>query len=428
MQQVTLKCPKCGYSQEERQDCVRCGIVFAKYYAMYPQGRDMPAEGQDAALFSSPASGDTLSVEISDLRQGVREIANRLTDVEFDRAERGLLRGDVKSVEQKVAELEEDLRSRLLALENRASDPAQTPQAASAEALDCLARRVGLIEQQLEGLATLARSQDPRTEGMIGEIATRQGRLEDRLAQLVSGIQTGEESGLSAKKELGELRQAVQKATVRYTEIGDLKKNHLVLQNEIETLRRDQEILRQQPANGTLAKIAQLESEAGALRAEARQMLKRLESIEADFSTRLQEARAAASAGPESAEVGSSISRLDAHMTRQQAALEKQNEIFTSELLRIEGWNQSMTTGLQETSDGLKEACRRIDGFASDVDVLKQESTQLRAQLQAFQNRVPGPGPAADAKPQSAAEGDLHAIKEGLDQIRVFMQTLSQKL
>ena len=430
MQLVTMKCPKCGHSQEERQDCVRCGIVFAKYYAMYPLDRDMPPEGQEAMVSSHAVPADTLSAEISELRQGVREIASRLSDVEFERAERSLLRGELKSVELGVAELADDLRSRLLALENRPPDPdpAQMSQGLSGTALDDLAGRFEQIEEQLQGLAAQARSQDPGTADMIRGIATRQSGLEDRIEKLIAGLQQGGEASQSAEKALEELRQAVQSATVRYSEIGELKKNHLVLQNEIETLRRDQETLRKQPANGTPARITQLESEVGALRAELRQTLKRLESMEADFAAQLQEVRASAPANPDGAGMSSALAQLNANLKEDKAAWAQRSEFLSSELRRFEDWNQSMSTGLQETSDGLKESCRRIDSLTSDVRVLKQESMQLRTQLQALQGRAQEPGPSRDTDRPSPVEGDLHAIKEGLDQIRVFMQTLAQKL
>jgi chromosome segregation ATPase len=241
MQLVTMKCPKCGHSQEERADCVRCGIVFAKYYAMYPQGKDMPAEGQETMVSSYAVPADTLSVEVSELRQGVREIASRLSDVEFDRAERSLLRGELKTVEQRVTELFEDLKNRLLAVEERTSEPepAETQPEPSGIVLEDLAERLGQIEDQLDRLAAQPQRQDPVTADTIREVTKRQSGLEGRIDKLIAELQRGEEESQPAGRALEELREAVQSATVRYSEIGELKKNHLVLQNEIETLRRD---------------------------------------------------------------------------------------------------------------------------------------------------------------------------------------------
>jgi chromosome segregation ATPase len=126
--------------------------------------------------------------------------------------------------------------------------------------------------------------------------------------------------------------------------------------------------------------------------------------------------------------MSSALAQLNANLKEDKAAWAQRSEFFSSELRRFEDWNQSMSTGLQETSDGLKESCRRIDSLTSDVRVLKQESMQLRTQLQALQGRAQEPGPSRDADRPSPVEGDLHAIKEGLDQIRAFMQTLAQKL
>jgi DNA repair exonuclease SbcCD ATPase subunit len=260
MQLLTMKCPKCGHSQEERQDCLRCGIVFAKYYAMYPQGTDLPMEGQEKMVASYAVPADTLSAEVSELRQGVREIASRLSDVEFDHAERSLLRGEVKTVEQRVTELVEDLRNRMLALEERTSglEQAEARPEPPGITIEEVAGRLAQMDEQLDRLVSQPPSQDPVTAETIRKVAMRQSGLEDRIDKLVAGLQLGAEAGQPAERALEELRQAVQTATVRYSEIGELKKNHLVLQNEVETLRRDQEVLLSRPANGTAARLAQI--------------------------------------------------------------------------------------------------------------------------------------------------------------------------
>jgi chromosome segregation ATPase len=430
MQLVTMKCPKCGHSQEERLDCIRCGIVFAKYYAMYPQAADLPQENQETVFSPHPAPADALSGEVSELRQGVREIASRLTDVEFERAERNLLRGEIKSVEQKVNELAEDLGNRVSALEEYVSNPGPTqgPESGPATALGEMLERLAQIERQVGALAIQTPPQDMEMAEMIREISTRQDGLEGRLDELIEGFRQKVEASESSGKDLGELRQAVQSATVRYSEIGDLKKNHLVLQNEIETLRRDQENLRNQPSNGTAVRLSQLESEVAALRAELRQTLKRLESTEAGLSAQLQETKTCQPAGPDSVAISSALARIDANLKEDKAAWLQQKELFSSEMRRFEDWNQSVSTGLQETNDGLKEACRRIEGLVSDIRVLKQESTQLRTQVQALQDRGLDTRPPDLADQPPAVETDLHDIREGMEQIRLFMQNLARKL
>jgi chromosome segregation ATPase len=396
---------------------------------MYPQGKDMPTEGQETMVSSYAVPADTLSVEVSELRQGVREIASRLSDVEFDRAERSLLRGELKTVEQRVTELFEDLKNRLLAVEERTSEPepAETQPEPSGIVLEDLAERLGQIEDQLDRLAAQPQSQDPVTADTIREVTKRQSGLEGRIDKLIAELQRGEEESQPAGRALEELREAVQSATVRYSEIGELKKNHLVLQNEIETLRRDQEALLNKPANGTAARLAQLETEVAAQRAELRQTLKHLESMEAGLAVRMQEARSSGSGNADAAGLSSTLAQLNASLREDKAAWGQQSEFFSSELRRFEDWNRSISTGLQETSDGLKESCHRIDSLLSDVSALKQESMRLRAQLQALQDRSRKPAQARPSNQASQFEGELHAIREGLDQIRAFMQTLAQK-
>ncbi len=429
MRALTMKCPKCGHSQEERQDCVRCGIVFAKYYAMYPQDKDMPMDGQEAMVSSHAVPADTLMVEVSELRQGVREIASRLSEVEFDRAERSLLRGEVKSVEQRVTELVEDVRNRLVKLEEhtREADETKMRPEPSGTTIEELAERLEEVEGQLDRLPAQPPTENPATADKIREVIIRQSGLEDRIDKLTAGLQREAGASRPAEGALEELRQAVQNATVRYSEIGELKKNHLVLQNEIETLRRDQAALLTKPANGTAARVTQLESEVAALRAEMRQTLKRLESMEVDFAAKLQEVRSSAPAGAESAGLLSALAQLKSSLEKDKEAWTRQSEFVASELRRFEDWNQSVSTGLQETSDGLKDSCKRIEGLFSDVGVLKQEAAQLRVQIQTLQERTRKPVQPRPSNQASQVEGDLHALREGLDQIRVFMQTLSQK-
>ncbi len=429
MQVLTMKCPKCGHSQEERLDCVRCGIVFAKYYAMYPQGKDMPIEGQEAIVSSYAAPADTLLAEVSELRQGVREVASRLSDVEFDRAERSLLRGEVKSVEQRVTELVEDLRNRLQALEDRIPEPDQagTQPEASGIAIEELAERLEKVEEQLDRISARPQAENPVTAEKICEVTARQRGLEDRIDKLVAGLQREAEASRPVEGSLQELRQAVQNVTVRYSEIGELKKNHLVLQNDIETLRRDQAALLNLPANGTAARVTQLESEVAALRAELRQVLKRLEAMEVDLTAKLQVTRSSSSGDADHAGLSSALDQLKSSVEGDKEAWTRQIELFSSELRRFEDWNQSVSTGLQETSDGLKGSCQRIEGLLSDVGVLKQEVALLSAQTQGLQERPRKPAQTRPANQPSQFEGDLRAIREDLDQIRVFMQTLSQK-
>jgi len=46
-------CPKCGFDQDERIDCLRCGVIFSKYFAVHPEARPVRAESADAPADSA---------------------------------------------------------------------------------------------------------------------------------------------------------------------------------------------------------------------------------------------------------------------------------------------------------------------------------------------------------------------------------------
>jgi chromosome segregation ATPase len=383
MQLVTIKCPKCGYLQEESEDCVRCGIIFAKYYALHTPERAIPQEGQDPgpAPYSVPA--ETLAAEVSELRQNLRDVARRLNDMDFERAERSVLRGETKALEQRLNESLAGLSGRVQTLEGR--DPGleleQLKEELWEKELGPFMDRLDRLEEGLDKLISLVPDDLPGEPAP--DPAARLDRLEGRMESIAAALEKVPRDARPAEdliRELEEMRNAVRTATVRYTEIGELKKNHLVLQNEIDTLRRELDSLRNQPSNGTAAKLGQLDSELAALRAEARQTLKQLEALEGRVTSQAQAAKEAA----EGNGLRDALAGLEAKLA-----------------------DQSLTAAL------------RIDALTSDVSLAKGTAHELRLRLQALQESLDAPAP------ESRLERDVRAIKDGLEQIRDFMQSLA---
>jgi chromosome segregation ATPase len=100
-------CPKCGLEQEERIDCLECGIVFSKFNTLYASSNaaDIPKEEP------------MIRNEIAELQMRVRELNNRLIEVEFEKAERKQLRSDLKNLEQQFRQVQEQMGSGMQKLE-----------------------------------------------------------------------------------------------------------------------------------------------------------------------------------------------------------------------------------------------------------------------------------------------------------------------
>jgi polyhydroxyalkanoate synthesis regulator phasin len=144
------------------------------------------------------------------------------------------------------------------------SDLAQLKMAA-AEApsrLDRLAREVA----DLRG-AELGSLRDRWTElaGLVEEVR-REARAGSAAAPLPS-------AGTPPRADLEALQQSLQAVTVRYSEIGELKRSQLAAAASIESLEREIATLREASQKGSLSRVEDLEREVGALKAEVRRIL-----------------------------------------------------------------------------------------------------------------------------------------------------------
>jgi DNA repair exonuclease SbcCD ATPase subunit len=149
-----VNCPKCGYEQEERLDCRKCGVVFSKYIAMQTEASATPGShvpGENGA-----------PIEILELRQNIRDLNRRFSEVEFERVERSQIKGELKLLDKKVQTSSEQISQRLEDLEKLLSSPqapppppdgavfAQVQQEILEANVDPLARRLSRVEETLE--------------------------------------------------------------------------------------------------------------------------------------------------------------------------------------------------------------------------------------------------------------------------------------
>ncbi|MDM7998065.1 MAG: hypothetical protein QUT30_20540 [Acidobacteriota bacterium] len=108
----SMVCPKCGFSQEKRSDCKKCGIIFSKYYALYPSSKAGDGiEGESPSSQEMP--GRELRMRIQELQDQVQTLSSRCAQVEFEKAERSQLRQDLRSLERQLAENVERLEMRM---------------------------------------------------------------------------------------------------------------------------------------------------------------------------------------------------------------------------------------------------------------------------------------------------------------------------
>jgi TolA-binding protein len=98
-----MNCPKCGFAQEQRLDCKKCGVVFSKYYALYPSTKPAVPTASDDPIEQELLERERKSA-IADLQTQIRELNARLEEMAFEKAERNQLRTDLKNLEKQLQE------------------------------------------------------------------------------------------------------------------------------------------------------------------------------------------------------------------------------------------------------------------------------------------------------------------------------------
>jgi chromosome segregation ATPase len=222
---ITVNCPKCGFEQEERLDCKKCGIVFSKYTALhFPdklqnpedighfQAKEIPEEDADYGLM--------------ELRQTLRDLSRRFSEIEFERAQRHQLRTEIKNLEQKFQEELASLASRMDAAlklwEERAAlqEPKTWPKAEfdqlllRVEALEgfpeSCTRGLDALKAELAGLEANYSEDDPRTSDAIAAIDLK---CQERLlpfSKLAQDVEQNDAQCKSLETDMRKMQQAVE--------------------------------------------------------------------------------------------------------------------------------------------------------------------------------------------------------------------------
>jgi chromosome segregation ATPase len=347
-------------------------VVFSKYLALRGQNPAMPPDvpGPQNNFNASPEGSPEEPPELLEIRRFLKDVQQRFNELEFERAERRRIGGELRSLEARLEEnldrisaLEEGMEQSLSALAALPEPPsrgdfAELRKEVSAIDIEAIGRRIERVEQ---GLATcidaLARLADPGVHEQLTRLDARLTSVEAAAAN--SAQVKAEPPPDSVLKELGELKAALQNVTLRYSEIGELKKNHLVLRDMLESLEQSTASLRKEALSFNTAKAADLEKEVLALRAELRQWCGRIDGLEA---------------------------RLPDSEEESETAAHKEIALLREEFL--------------------------------------QGQTQLQILQKQFESLVEPRTQAAGA----SSQGEMSGIRENLDEIRRFMSTLSHKL
>ncbi len=196
-----MVCPKCGYAQEARLDCRKCGVVFSKYYALFPPGKPAGSNGAEEPIAQAPAEQDRA---FADLQFQVRELSGRFAGIEFEKAERNQLRIDLRHLENQVQANQENMATRLQQVEKRfAEEPVARSETAEPEVsvqLAAILDRVEQIEDRLRNLEHLS--------GQVSDLEEKTGNNSQLMFELQSQHSAIREEVSEVRSQLEFVRQA----------------------------------------------------------------------------------------------------------------------------------------------------------------------------------------------------------------------------
>lgn len=221
-----MNCPKCGYAQEQRLDCKKCGVVFSKYLALFRSAR--PAEGMPATDAGAPEPPDhDIRLAFAELQATVKALHSRFAEIEFEKAERNQLRTDLKNLERQLHENAAQLGSRLEQCEQRPDKPS-VPQIHH-EALDfeipAIHDRLENVEDRMRGLElagqyiTEMREKQEACLSRASELESQIADLRGEIADIRGALQAQEprtpleEDVHVIRKNLEDLRQLLNRNT-----------------------------------------------------------------------------------------------------------------------------------------------------------------------------------------------------------------------
>jgi chromosome segregation ATPase len=207
----TTVCPKCGFEQETRPDCKKCGVVFSKYYALFPSGKE--ESGGAPHPQPEPDCGGN-----ADLQPYLNELSAKLREVEFERVVRNNLQLDLKSLDQRFQESMADISARLEKCE-RQCEAVADPLSRQESVLSEIVNRLDCVEDQLRNLDQFSsqivslNEQNIDTSRQVSELQVGASVLNDEVSSIRNQLdwvlqnQASEESPTLMEKDIHAIRK-----------------------------------------------------------------------------------------------------------------------------------------------------------------------------------------------------------------------------
>ncbi len=195
-----MVCPKCGHVQEKRPDCLKCGVVFSKYYALFPNRKSSEADSVEDPALPGMTDQESNSL-IADLQMQVREMSTRFSDLEFEKAERTRMRTDLKNIEQQIQSDREQVSARLEQFEKRLEQNLGGESRQEREVLlPSLLTRLEKLEDRLESLDNLTRQ--------INDLTDKTGAHAQQVAEIQNQLSVLRDEVLEMKYQVGQAEGA----------------------------------------------------------------------------------------------------------------------------------------------------------------------------------------------------------------------------
>jgi chromosome segregation ATPase len=190
----SMVCPKCGFEQEERLDCRKCGVVFSKFYALFQPGKPATQSIPMDSTVPEQLGQDPKAATI-DLQLQIKELTAKFAQVEFEKAERNQLRSDLRNLEQQFQTHLDLMADRLDQAEKRLIEtPDPKPQPEPDDQSPEILKRLEKIEDILMNLDPISRQiedltqRDVTNSRQISEIQTQYTLLRQEVMEIKNQI------------------------------------------------------------------------------------------------------------------------------------------------------------------------------------------------------------------------------------------------